>query len=583
MFDSFLTKIFGSRNDRLIRQYRKRCAQINKLEPEIQALTDEQLRGKTAEFRERLDKGETLDALLPEAFAVVREASRRVLGMRHFDVQLIGGMVLNDGKIAEMRTGEGKTLTATLAVYLNALPAKGVHVVTVNDYLASRDAAWMGRLYNFLGMTVGTILSQQDTESKKAAYAADITYGTNNEFGFDYLRDNMEYEVANRRQRPLAYAIVDEVDSILIDEARTPLIISGAADDNTDLYKAVNEIPPLLTRQAEEKGEGDYWVDEKAHQVYLSEKGHEKVEKILTERGLIANGSSLYSPQNIILMHHLNASLRAHTLFFRDQQYVVQNGEVVIVDEFTGRLMPGRRWSEGLHQAIEAKEGVKIITGMRAQELIYRDGEVVGVNTFMLNEEARYAVAIDELIRDVSQDEVPYELAGQQFPIFYIAIGAAVIILIIIFVVIFATRRKSEVVAGSGPVPVPAPAPDPGVWQQTAPEPVPDYTAHQSSRYHLSGGIASPLAGKTYGISQETIIGRDGARCDIVFPVDTKGVSAKHCKVTPSAEGILLSDLGSTYGTFLANGTKVEPGQNRLLHPGDAFYLGGEDNRFEVR
>ena len=360
MFDSFLTKIFGSRNDRLIRQYRKRCAQINKLEPEIQALTDEQLRGKTAEFRERLDKGETLDALLPEAFAVVREASRRVLGMRHFDVQLIGGMVLNDGKIAEMRTGEGKTLTATLAVYLNALPAKGVHVVTVNDYLASRDAAWMGRLYNFLGMTVGTILSQQDTESKKAAYAADITYGTNNEFGFDYLRDNMEYEVANRRQRPLAYAIVDEVDSILIDEARTPLIISGAADDNTDLYKAVNEIPPLLTRQAEEKGEGDYWVDEKAHQVYLSEKGHEKVEKILTERGLIANGSSLYSPQNIILMHHLNASLRAHTLFFRDQQYVVQNGEVVIVDEFTGRLMPGRRWSDGLHQAVEAKEGVEI-------------------------------------------------------------------------------------------------------------------------------------------------------------------------------------------------------------------------------
>ena len=360
MFDSFLTKIFGSRNDRLIRQYRKRCAQINKLEPEIQALTDEQLRGKTAEFRERLDKGETLDALLPEAFAVVREASRRVLGMRHFDVQLIGGMVLNDGKIAEMRTGEGKTLTATLAVYLNALPAKGVHVVTVNDYLASRDAAWMGRLYNFLGMTVGTILSQQDTESKKAAYAADITYGTNNEFGFDYLRDNMEYEVGNRRQRPLAYAIVDEVDSILIDEARTPLIISGAADDNTDLYKAVNEIPPLLTRQADEKGEGDYWVDEKAHQVYLSEKGHEKVEKILTERGLIANGSSLYSPQNIILMHHLNASLRAHTLFFRDQQYVVQNGEVIIVDEFTGRLMPGRRWSDGLHQAVEAKEGVEI-------------------------------------------------------------------------------------------------------------------------------------------------------------------------------------------------------------------------------
>ena len=397
MFDSFLTKIFGSRNDRLIRQYRKRCAQINKLEPEIQALTDEQLRGKTAEFRERLDKGETLDALLPEAFAVVREASRRVLGMRHFDVQLIGGMVLNDGKIAEMRTGEGKTLTATLAVYLNALPAKGVHVVTVNDYLASRDAAWMGRLYNFLGMTVGTILSQQDTESKKAAYAADITYGTNNEFGFDYLRDNMEYEVANRRQRPLAYAIVDEVDSILIDEARTPLIISGAADDNTDLYKAVNEIPPLLTRQAEEKGEGDYWVDEKAHQVYLSEKGHEKVEKILTERGLIANGSSLYSPQNIILMHHLNASLRAHTLFFRDQQYVVQNGEVVIVDEFTGRLMPGRRWSDGLHQAVEAKEGVEIrqenqtMASITFQNYFRLYGKLSGMTGTAMTEEEEFA------------------------------------------------------------------------------------------------------------------------------------------------------------------------------------------------
>ncbi len=360
MFDSFLTKIFGSRNDRLVKQYRKRCAQINKFEPTMQALSDEELRGKTAEFRARLEKGETLDALLPEAFAVVREASVRVLGMRHFDVQLIGGMVLNDGKIAEMRTGEGKTLTATLAVYLNALAAKGVHVVTVNDYLASRDAAWMGRLYNFLGMTVGTILSWQDTESKKAAYAADITYGTNNEFGFDYLRDNMEYEVVNRRQRPLFYAIVDEVDSILIDEARTPLIISGPADDNTDLYKKINEIPPLLMRQAEEKGEGDYWVDEKAHQVYISETGHEKLEQILLERGLIQDGTSLYSPRNIILMHHLNASLRAHTLFRRDQQYVVQNGEVIIVDEFTGRLMPGRRWSDGLHQAVEAKEGVEV-------------------------------------------------------------------------------------------------------------------------------------------------------------------------------------------------------------------------------
>ena len=360
MFDSILTKIFGSRNDRLIRQYRKKCAAINKLGPEMEKLTDDELKHKTVEFRERLAKGEDLQALLPEPFAVVREASTRVLGMRHFDVQLIGAMVLNDGKIAEMRTGEGKTLTATLAVYLNALPGLGVHVVTVNDYLASRDAAWMGRLYNFLGMSVGTILSQQDTEHKKAAYAADITYGTNNEFGFDYLRDNMEYDVANRRQRGLNYAIVDEVDSILIDEARTPLIISGAADDNTDLYRQINEIPPLLKRQADEKAEGDYWVDEKAHQVYLSEAGHAHLEKILTEKGLIKDGTSLYSPQNIILLHHLNASLRAHTLFQRDQQYVVQNGEVIIVDEFTGRLMPGRRWSDGLHQAVEAKEGVKI-------------------------------------------------------------------------------------------------------------------------------------------------------------------------------------------------------------------------------
>ena len=360
MFDSILTKIFGSRNDRLIRQYRKKCAAINKLGPVMEKLTDDELKHKTVEFRERLAKGEDLQALLPEAFAVVREASTRVLGMRHFDVQLIGAMVLNDGKIAEMRTGEGKTLTATLAVYLNALPGLGVHVVTVNDYLASRDAAWMGRLYNFLGMSVGTILSQQDTEHKKAAYAADITYGTNNEFGFDYLRDNMEYDVANRRQRGLNYAIVDEVDSILIDEARTPLIISGAADDNTDLYRQINEIPPLLKRQADEKAEGDYWVDEKAHQVYLSEAGHAHLEKILTEKGLIKDGTSLYSPQNIILLHHLNASLRAHTLFQRDQQYVVQNGEVIIVDEFTGRLMPGRRWSDGLHQAVEAKEGVKI-------------------------------------------------------------------------------------------------------------------------------------------------------------------------------------------------------------------------------
>lgn len=360
MFDELLTKIFGSRNDRLIKQYRRKCDAINKLEPAMQALSDEELKAKTQEFRDRIAKGATTDELLPEAFAVVREASVRVLGMRHFDVQLIGAMVLNDGKIAEMRTGEGKTLTATLAVYLNALPGKGCHVVTVNDYLASRDADWMGRLYNWLGLSVGKILSNQNNEEKRAAYASDITYGTNNEFGFDYLRDNMEYDVAARRQRPLYYAIVDEVDSILIDEARTPLIISGSADDNTELYRAVNDIPPLLTRQAEEKGEGDYWVDEKAHQVYLSEAGHEHLEQILSERGLVQQGESLYAPKNIILMHHLNAALRAHTLFHRDQHYVVQNGEIVIVDEFTGRLMPGRRWSEGLHQAVEAKEGVKI-------------------------------------------------------------------------------------------------------------------------------------------------------------------------------------------------------------------------------
>lgn len=360
MFDELLTKIFGSRNDRLIKQYRRKCDAINKLEPAMQALSDEELKAKTQEFRDRIAKGATTDELLPEAFAVVREASVRVLGMRHFDVQLIGAMVLNDGKIAEMRTGEGKTLTATLAVYLNALPGKGCHVVTVNDYLASRDADWMGRLYNWLGLSVGKILSNQNNEEKRAAYASDITYGTNNEFGFDYLRDNMEYDVAARRQRPLYYAIVDEVDSILIDEARTPLIISGPADDNTELYRAVNDIPPLLTRQAEEKGDGDYWVDEKAHQVYLSEAGHEHLEQILSERGLVQQGESLYAPKNIILMHHLNAALRAHTLFHRDQHYVVQNGEIVIVDEFTGRLMPGRRWSEGLHQAVEAKEGVKI-------------------------------------------------------------------------------------------------------------------------------------------------------------------------------------------------------------------------------
>ena len=361
MFDSFLTKIFGSRNERLIKQYRRKVALINKLEPAIQKLTDAELAQKTEEFRARYAKGETLEKLLPEAFAVAREASFRVLGQRPYDVQLIGAMVLNDNKIAEMRTGEGKTLTAVMAVYLNAIAGKGVHVVTVNDYLASRDAAWMGHVYYFLGLSVGTILSSvQDTESKRKAYAADVTYGTNNEFGFDYLRDNMEYEVSHRRQRGLFYAIVDEVDSILIDEARTPLIISGSAEDSTELYRQVNDIPALLIRQKEEKGPGDYWVDEKQHQVYLSDAGHEHVEKILIERGMIKDNTSLYSAQNIMIMSHLIASLRAHTLFHRDQHYVVQNGEIVIVDEFTGRLMPGRRWSDGLHQAIEAKEGVEI-------------------------------------------------------------------------------------------------------------------------------------------------------------------------------------------------------------------------------
>ncbi len=366
MIQNILTRIFGSRNERLLKSYRNSVEQINALEPRIMALSDEQLAGKTAEFRQRVANGETVDALLAEAFAVCREAARRVLGMRHFDVQLIGGMVLHAGKIAEMRTGEGKTLTATLPVYLNALAGKGVHVVTVNDYLASRDAEWMGKVYRFLGMSVGTILTQQATADKKAAYAADITYGTNNEFGFDYLRDNMEYAVDDRRQRALHYAIVDEVDSILIDEARTPLIISGQAEDHTETYQRLDALPPLLEEMAaepksgEEEPPGDYWVDRKAHQVYLSEAGHEKTERILGQMGLLPDGASLYDAANIGLMHHLMAALRAHTLFHRDQQYVVQNGEVVIVDEFTGRLMPGRRWSEGLHQAVEAKEHVAI-------------------------------------------------------------------------------------------------------------------------------------------------------------------------------------------------------------------------------
>jgi preprotein translocase subunit SecA len=360
MFDKFLKSIFGSRNDRLLKSYRAVVVKINALEPSLEALSDDQLRGKTAEYKQRIAAGETLDALLPEAFATVREASKRVLKMRHFDVQLVGGMALHDGKIAEMRTGEGKTLMSTLPIYLNALAGKGVHLVTVNDYLARRDADWMGRIYRFLGMSVGTILSQQDNASKIAAYAADITYGTNNEYGFDYLRDNMEYAVADRRQRGLNFAIIDEVDSILIDEARTPLIISGQAEDNVDIYYKINALPPTLKRQVDEAGAGDYHVDEKGRQVHLSELGHENAEKWLEATGLLAPGTSLYDATNISLMHHVYAALRAHTLYNRDEHYVVQDGEVVIVDEFTGRMMTGRRWSEGLHQAVEAKEGVPI-------------------------------------------------------------------------------------------------------------------------------------------------------------------------------------------------------------------------------
>ncbi len=360
MISGLLKKIFGSRNDRLIKQYSQTVKRINAFEPAMQALSDEALRAKTDEFRQRHANGESLDDLLPEAFAVVREAGKRVLGMRHFDVQMIGGMVLHYGKIAEMRTGEGKTLVGTLPAYLNAISGKGVHVITVNDYLATRDSEWMGRLHRFLGLTVGVNLSQMEHDAKQAAYAADITYGTNNEFGFDYLRDNMVYSAGQRVQRPLNFAIVDEVDSILIDEARTPLIISGQADDQTDLYVRMRAVVPQLTRAMEENGEGDYWVDEKGHQVHLSEGGYEHAEQLLAEHGLLREGSSLYDAANITLMHHLNAALRALTLFHKDQHYVVQNGEVVIVDEFTGRLMVGRRWSDGLHQAVEAKEGVAI-------------------------------------------------------------------------------------------------------------------------------------------------------------------------------------------------------------------------------
>jgi len=364
MVSKFFSKIFGSRNDRVLKQLRKRVARINELETDISALDDSALLAKTAEFKARLDADQTLEELLPEAFAVVREAAVRALGMRHFDVQMIGGMVLNDGKIPEMRTGEGKTLVATLAIYLNALEGKGAHLITVNDYLAQRDSQWMSQLYGFLGMTTGVILAGMAPDERRAAYACDITYGTNNEFGFDYLRDNMAFTLEEKVQRPLHFAVVDEVDSILIDEARTPLVISGPAEDSSELYLRVDKLIPGLSKQIGEgdevEVEGDYTVDEKVKQVHFTEMGHEKIEKLLIEDGLLLGDASLYDAANISLMHHVTAGLRAHVLFQRDVDYIVQDDEVVIVDEFTGRTMPGRRWSEGLHQAVEAKEGTKI-------------------------------------------------------------------------------------------------------------------------------------------------------------------------------------------------------------------------------
>jgi len=361
MLNNLLTRVFGSRNDRLLRQLQRSVTRINELEPEMEKLGDAELQAKTPELQQRLKDGATLDQILPEAFAVCREASRRVLGMRHYDVQLIGGMVLHLGKIAEMRTGEGKTLVATLPVYLNALEGKGVHVITVNDYLARRDAAWMGKLYNWLGLSVGVVYPGMPHGDKKAAYASDITYGTNNEFGFDYLRDNMALSKEDRHQRGLNYAIVDEVDSILIDEARTPLIISGPADESPDLYIKVNRIVPALTRQQVEDGVGDYWVDEKGKQVHLSEAGQEHAEELLRKAGILqSEDDDLYAPQNLSVVHHLNAALRAHAIYQRDVDYIVRDGEVIIVDEFTGRTLAGRRWSDGLHQAVEAKEGVPV-------------------------------------------------------------------------------------------------------------------------------------------------------------------------------------------------------------------------------
>ena len=360
MFKKLMSSFFGSRNERLLKSYVKKAVQINALEPDIKKLKDEDFPKKTAEFKERFSKGELIDSLLIEAFAHAREASIRSLGMRHFDEQLMGAMALHDGKISEMRTGEGKTLVATLAVYLNALTGKGVHVVTVNDYLARRDAEWMGKLYNFLGLEVGINLSRMPGEQKKLAYNADITYGTNNEFGFDYLRDNMVYTPEERVQQPLFFAVVDEVDSILIDEARTPLVISGQSENNTDLYLKVDKLVPHLVRQDKEDGEGDFWIDEKAHQAILSEKGHEKTEEMLIKMGILEKDSNLYDASNINLLHHVNSSLKAHYLFIKDKDYVVKDGSITIVDEFTGRMMPGRRWSDGLHQAVEAKESVVI-------------------------------------------------------------------------------------------------------------------------------------------------------------------------------------------------------------------------------
>jgi len=360
MLKKIITGLFGSRNERLLKDYGKKVAMINASEVAIQKLKDTDFKKKTEEFKKRFKEGAALDDFLVEAFALVREASVRTIGLRHYDEQLMGGMALHEGKISEMRTGEGKTLVATLAIYLNALASKGTHVVTVNDYLAKRDAEWMGKIYEYLGLTVGINLSRMPSEQKQKAYQADVTYGTNNEFGFDYLRDNMVYAAEDRVQRPLNFAVVDEVDSILIDEARTPLIISGPSEQNIDLYTQVNKIVPKLTKQEKQDGEGDFWIDEKAHQAILSEKGHEKTEQILAEFGLLEKDSNLYDPSNISLLHYVNSSLKAHYLFIKDKDYVVKDGAITIVDEFTGRMMPGRRWSDGLHQAVEAKEGVTI-------------------------------------------------------------------------------------------------------------------------------------------------------------------------------------------------------------------------------